>query len=173
MKLAGLVLAIVAAGSLVLAALVWRGPERGGIDDLYTLLFGPADLGPADPATLVRRSRPNDALACPPGSCQAPADIVMPVFAVEPDALRAAAVAALMAEPGAERVYAGIWSDEDRIVVRSRLMRYPDTVNLRVISLREGQSSLFLYSRSQIGYSDMGANRARLMRWIAALTAQP
>jgi uncharacterized protein (DUF1499 family) len=80
-------------------------------------------------------------------------------------------LAALMAEPGAERVYAGTWSDEDRIVLRSRLMRYPDTVNLRVISLGEGQSSLLLYSRSQIGWSDMGVNRARLARVIERLTA--
>jgi hypothetical protein len=176
MKLAGLVLSIAAVAALALAlalaALVWRGPEPGGIDDLYTLLFGPADLGPADPATLVRRSSPNDALACPPEACRAPADLSVPVFGVEPEALRAASVAALMAEPGAERAYAGTWSDEDRIVVRSRLMRYPDTVNLRVISLGEGRSSLFLYSRSQIGYSDMGVNRARLERVIERIRAR-
>jgi uncharacterized protein (DUF1499 family) len=154
-----------------LAALVWRGPEPGGVDDLYTLLFGPADLGPADPASVVRRSSPNDALACPPAACRGAVDLVAPIFAVEPDVLRAAALAALMAEPGAERVYAGTWSDEDRIVLRSRLMRYPDTVNLRVISLGEGQSSLLLYSRSQIGWSDMGVNRARLARVIERLTA--
>ncbi len=172
MKLAGLLLCIVVAGSLGIAALVWRGPEPGGIDDLYTLMFGPADLGPADPATLVRRASPNDALACPAGACRAPADLSVPVFGVEPEALRDAAVAALMAEPGAERAYAGTWSDEDRIVVRSRLMRYPDTVNLRVISLGEGRSSLLLYSRSQIGWSDMGVNRARLERVVGRIRAR-
>jgi uncharacterized protein (DUF1499 family) len=96
----------------------------------------------------------------------------MPVFGVEPEILRAAALAAVMAEPGAERVYAGSWSDEDRVVVRSRLMRFPDTVDLRSVSLAENRSSLLIYSRSQIGHSDMGVNRARLERVIGRLRAK-
>jgi len=53
--------------------------------------------------------------------------------------------------------------------VRSRLMRYPDTVVARIYGAGPGRSMLGLYSRSQIGYSDMGMNRARIERWLAAI----
>jgi len=33
----------------------------------------------------------------------------------------------------------------------------------------QGGSGLFLYSRSLIGWSDLGVNRARIDRWLAAL----
>jgi uncharacterized protein (DUF1499 family) len=61
---------------------------------------------------------------------------------------------------------------QDRFIARTRLMRYPDTINVRFHDLGEGRSSLSLYSRSQIGRSDFGVNRARLEGWIAELRRQ-
>ncbi len=52
-----------------------------GIERVWQALFGPPDLGPVDFTRLVRRSTPNDALACPAGLCPAAkADIETPVF---------------------------------------------------------------------------------------------
>ena len=58
---------------------------------------------------------------------------------------------------------------KSRFVQVTRLMRYPDTVDLEVIPVGENQSTLALYSRSLVGRKDFGVNRARLQRWLAAV----
>lgn len=165
--------ALVGAGALLL----WRGPEPGGIDDLYTAAFGPADLGPVDFASLSRRKTPNDALACPPDLCRGtPVDFVPPVYPVSGEALRRIVAEVAAQEPRTELVYSARWDEEDRYVVRSRLMRFPDTVVVRIVGRGESGATLAIYSRSQIGYSDLGVNRRRVERWldgIAARTARP
>lgn len=55
-------------------------------------------------------------------------------------------------------------------VVRSALMNYPDIVVAEAAAV-EGGTGLWLYSRSLIGYSDLGVNRARVMAWLVALEA--
>ena len=157
------------AGLGLLAMLVWRGPEPGGIDDLYARAFGPADLGPVEFETLVRRSSPNDALACPAGVCpRAGADLVPPVFGVNGPALRQA-LREIAAADGAELVYAETTGLTDRFVARTPLMRFPDTIDAMIVDRGPDAATLALYSRSQIGHSDLGANRARLARWLDAL----
>jgi uncharacterized protein (DUF1499 family) len=160
------------AGALAagLGVLVSRGSEPWGIDDVWSALFGKPDLGPVDFATLVRRSSPNNALACPPGICpKARADLESPVLAVEGDRLRRIVAETALSEPGTEILYQGRWEDQDRYLVRSRLMRFPDTVSTLVVGMGEGRSSVAIYSRSQIGYSDLGVNRARVERWLTRI----
>jgi uncharacterized protein (DUF1499 family) len=53
-------------------------------------------------------------------------------------------------------------------VVRSALMNYPDIVVAEAAQVAGG-TGLWLYSRSLIGWSDMGVNRARVMTWLEAL----
>jgi uncharacterized protein (DUF1499 family) len=55
-------------------------------------------------------------------------------------------------------------------VVRSALMNYPDIVVAEAAQVAGG-TGLWLYSRSLIGWSDMGVNRARVMTWLEALEA--
>ena len=55
-------------------------------------------------------------------------------------------------------------------VVRSRLMNFPDIVVAEVVA-RPGGAGLWLHSRSLLGWSDMGVNRARVGAWLAALDA--
>jgi uncharacterized protein (DUF1499 family) len=52
-------------------------------------------------------------------------------------------------------------------VARTRLMNYPDIV-VAEVAPTGGGTGLWLYSRSLIGWSDLGANRARIMEWLAA-----
>lgn len=152
--------------------LLWRGPEPGGIDDAYTAVFGPADLGPVDFETLERRASPNDALACPPDLCAAEPDIVTPTYDVPGARLREIVREVAAAEPMTELVYSAGYEESDRYLVRTPTMRFPDTVNVRILGAGPGRSQLALYSRSQIGYSDMGANRDRLERWLDAIAAK-
>ena len=76
--------------------------------------------------------------------------------------------AAILAEP---RVQALAAPSENhlRFVQRSFLMRYPDVVDVLVLPRGEARSTLALYSRSAVGHSDLGVNRARLERWLAAI----
>ncbi|WP_293858852.1 DUF1499 domain-containing protein [uncultured Alsobacter sp.] len=143
-----------------------------GIERVWTLAFGPPDLGPVDFSRLVRRTTPNDALICPPGLCGgARSDLPSPVFALSAPDLREKIRAVALAEPGAVQVAEAVSGRGDRYVVRTPLMRYPDTVDVLVLPQPEGKSTVALYSRSQIGRSDLGANLARLKRWLAALGA--
>jgi uncharacterized protein (DUF1499 family) len=150
--------------------LLWRGEEPGGIDDAYSLAFGPADLGPVDFAALVRTRAPHDALACPEGACgDARIDILTPIYPVPGDELRNIVRDVASRQPGTRIVFSARWAEEDRYVVRSQLLRFPDTVNVRILGAGDQGSTLTLYSRSQIGYSDMGVNERRLRTWLAAI----
>ena len=142
------------------------GPERAWS------VFGPADLGAVDFARLQRRNSPNDALAAPPGFAgTARADVTSPVFALDARALRAAMARALAAEESLQRVDVDARAGTERYVQRTRLLGFPDTIDVLYVDLPDDHSTLALYSRSRIGYGDLGANRARLERWLARLTS--
>lgn len=132
---------------------------------LWQTMFGSPDLGAVDFATLERRRTPNDSLACPADFCpRAKPDLEPPVYSVSAERLRSIAAEALAREPDTALLHSD--PNQDRYLVRTRLLRFPDTVNLSVIDLGEGRSTLALYSRSQIGRSDLGANQRRLRRWV-------
>lgn len=134
---------------------------------MWTALFGPADLGPVEFATLRRRRSPTDALFCPPDACPlATPDGVPPVFPVAGERLRAIVAEAALADPDTEIVFEERWAEHDRYVARSRLLRFPDTIDALIVGRGEGRSTIALYSRSRIGLYDLGVNRARLRRWL-------
>lgn len=60
----------------------------------------------------------------------------------------------------------------DRYVQRSALLGFRDTIVVRFFDLPEGKSTLAIYSRSQLGYSDLGVNRARIDHWLGKLAAE-
>jgi hypothetical protein len=134
---------------------------------------GPGGLPPAVPldfATLRLPPSPNTCLAAPPGATTEPHEAV-PLLPVSPDT----AWATLRAlGDGMERVWKiGEWPElrQAQWVARTRWMNYPDIVVGQVVPL-EGGAGLFLYSRSLIGWSDFGVNRARVLEWLGALRAR-
>lgn len=124
-----------------------------------------------DPLSLERTGRPNDFLVCPQGRCAAASDRAAPVLPV----------------PAAEqlRLWAEVVTASPRTTVlrvnetelllhaeqRSRLMRFVDTIVVRVLPVDDGGSTFAAYSRSELGHGDMGVNQARLEDWIARLEA--
>ena len=56
-----------------------------------------------------------------------------------------------------------------RFIQYTRLMRYPDTIDVQVLPAGDNQSTLAIYSRSLVGQKDFGVNRARVERWLASL----
>lgn len=152
--------------------LLWRGEEPGGIDDVYAMAFGPPDQGGVDFATLRRAGSPNDALACPEVICSTRIDIATPVYPVTGKELRMIVRDVARGQPRTQLVYSARWEEEDRFVVRSGLMRFPDTVNARIFGAGDEGSMLALYSRSQIGYSDLGVNEERIRAWLSEIEAR-
>jgi len=136
------------------------------------MAFGPPDQGSVDFTTLQRASSPNDALACPDTICVTRIDIVTPVFPVTGEELRLIVREVAREQPGTQIVYAARWEEEDRFVVRSKLMRFPDTINARIFGAGDEGAMLALYSCSQIGYSDLGVNEERIRAWLAAIEAR-
>lgn len=157
---------LIAAALLFAAAFLILGPER------IWAQFGPADLGNVDFATLTRRASPNDALACLPEVCAAKADVAAPVFAKPAAEVFRAIQAALANEPRLQQLEADEGQGTLRYVQRSRLMGFPDTINVKVVPAADGGSAVLIYSRSQLGKADMGVNRARVERWIGLIKAR-
>jgi uncharacterized protein (DUF1499 family) len=118
-----------------------------------------------DFATLVLPDTPNTCLLTP-SSAPGRGHLHRDPFPVTPqaafDAIRAVAA-------GQPRTYP-LAAYPDRLqaqwVVRSRLMNYPDIV-VAEVAPTGGGTGLWLYSRSLLGWSDLGANRERVMAWLA------
>ncbi|MGL4440287.1 MAG: DUF1499 domain-containing protein [Bosea sp. (in: a-proteobacteria)] len=149
---------------------IWRGDERFGIAFWWERLAGAADLGAVDFTGIVRSASGNDALICPPDLCgAAKTDGVAPVFLAPVARLRDAVRVIEVNDPDVFPLARDEAKVQDRYLARTRLLRFPDTISVRFIDLGNGHSTLALYSRSQIGRSDFGVNKARLAEWIRLL----
>ncbi|RLQ88309.1 DUF1499 domain-containing protein [Notoacmeibacter ruber] len=120
-----------------------------------------ADQGMYDFDAAQRSATDNDALGCTKGLCAEP-DVVLP----EPPDSAENAFARIERHIEADRSEVERVDDRSdityrRYVVRTPLMRFPDTVDLRWSP--EGWRAM---SRSLLGRSDLGANEKRLRQWF-------
>jgi Protein of unknown function (DUF1499) len=160
---------IAAATALILVG----GVVAYDLDATWALVAGPPDLGPVDFASVKPPASPNRYLACPQDLCPAgAADMTSPTFDMSAADLQRTARKAWAGEPNLTLVSGDEENHEDRYVQRSKIMRFPDTVAARFIDQADGKSSLALYSRSQIGRSDFGVNKARVLHWLDLVKAQ-
>jgi len=53
---------------------------------------------------------------------------------------------------------------------RTPLLGFKDSVTIEAMPLGEHRSTLALYSRSRVGYSDFGTNRRRARAWLREIT---
>jgi uncharacterized protein (DUF1499 family) len=166
-----LIAAVIGLCVLAIYAMI-RSPGEPVHDALYKLVFGTPDLGRVELRALKRSGSRNDAFAAPPGySRDTPPDLeTAPVsgtpddiFARVEDALRILGGSAALAE-------SAVTPDGPmrRYVVRTRWLRFPDTLTVQLIKSAEG-TGIALYSRSQIGSYDWGVNRKRINSIVAAL----
>lgn len=128
--------------------------------------------GPVNFQELERRDSPNDYLVCPDGLCKkAKPDRLSPVFPIPVKDLKARVDALLSNAPRTEIISAG---DTHVVAVqRSLIFRFPDTVDIAVIPVEQGKSTIAIYSRSRYGRSDLGVNGRRVEAWLEALAAPP
>ena len=121
--------------------------------------------------TQIRRARtPNDTLAAPAGITAARPDLPVPTYPLPAERLRAALRAVAEAEPrtALEAEHAAL--DQLVFLARSRLFGFKDRIEAQIVALPDGVS-LILYSRALSGGWDLGVNRRRVARWLAALEA--
>ncbi len=139
---------------------------------LVLLQRGAGGLAPAEPVAfdqLVLPASPNTCLVGP-ASYAGPKHLTQAPWPVAPAVLWATL----------NRVAAGMprtfklaeWPDrrQSQWVERSALVNYPDIIAAEVRP-DAGGAALLLYSRSLFGWSDLGVNKARAERWLAALDA--
>lgn len=151
--------------------LLEKRPYYGAYYGIAKLTGARMDFAAVDFTTLQRRTSPNDALICPAGHCpNARSDWPSRTYAMPPQELLARLIAIVLAEPRTRALPCDADRDDiARFVQYSRTMRYPDTIDIQVFPAGEGQSTLAIYSRSLVGHSDFGVNRARVERLLAAL----
>lgn len=118
-----------------------------------------------DPLSGASTGRPNEARILPPGA--AGEGIASPVFAMTPEALMRRFDAAALADARVTRLAGAPEALFATYVQRSAIFGWPDYVSVRAVEA-EGGAALAVWSRSRYGYSDMGVNRARVERWLAA-----
>ena len=164
--------------TVIMGTAVYVSKEESLLAAFYEMAFGSPDLGPFDFETAVRSTRPNTALACPKDFCKnAKVDFDPGVFEVSEEKLRDLFTTYVLSQPDVSPVYRHAQPGlptQDRYIQRTRLMQFPDTINVRFIPLTENSSTLAIHSRSQIGQSDLGVNLKRIKAWTdkAALQAR-
>ncbi|RYI99384.1 MAG: DUF1499 domain-containing protein, partial [Acetobacteraceae bacterium] len=138
------------------------------------MLFGRGAKGlpPAEPVDfgrLVLPPSPNTCLAAPAGMHPG-AHVTVPPLPV--DAATAWGVLRGLGETFPRTTLIQDWPERRQAqwVERSALVNYPDIIAAELVPLPEG-AGLYLYSRSLFGWSDLGVNRRRVDRWLAAFEA--
>ncbi len=125
---------------------------------------------PIDFKTLVRPGSPNTFLVLPAGfEAAAKADRESPVFAGSPEAALEAFKTVALAAPRTQLEREG--DGQIELVQRSAIFRFPDHITAQAVAV-EGGSALCIYSRSNVGHSDLGVNAKRLNAWLEAVAAR-
>jgi|tagenome__1003787_1003787.scaffolds.fasta_scaffold20680653_2 uncharacterized protein (DUF1499 family) len=173
MKALAIILVLLLIAGMIGYALLEKRPGYGAYYGLARLTGSRLDIGAVNFATLTRHATPNDALVCPAAHCpNAKPDAEPKHYPHAPGELLARLKAIALAEPGTRELYCGTGCDHTaRILQHTQLMRFPDTIDIEVLPAGDNRATLAIYSRSLLGRSDFGVNRARIARWLAALDA--
>lgn len=129
-----------------------------------------ADL--TDLAAVRPTGQPNCHLILPRGWGTGPAHRDSPIFPVEAPVLARAVAACLAKMPRTEIVAPAPDGLQFEAVERSRLFRFVDHMSVRAVPQGAGRSALALFTRSRVGYWDLGVNRKRATRLLAALESE-
>ena len=119
---------------------------------------------------LRRRSSPNQWLVGPADfRSDLTVDRVAAVFKTPAKTLAEKWVAVLKAQ--SRTIVLGVSDDGLSVEAqqRSALLRFVDVISFRAIPIDDESSTFVAYSRSNLGYWDVGVNQRRLTQWVDAL----
>lgn len=127
-----------------------------------------------DFASLIPPDSPNAWVVAPVGVIRGKADEEAPTFAVDAVRLAGAWRDVVAAEPRTTITAVSVDGLQIEAEQRSALFGFVDDISFRALPLAEGSSTLAVYSRSRVGYWDLGVNRSRVRSWLDRLqhTAQ-
>lgn len=130
-----------------------------------------ADLGFTDFDTLQPPDSPNNWLVAPADFAPSHPDETAPVFDVPAERLARAWVLVVKEQP---RTNVAVSEDGLRVEAeqRSAVFGFVDRISARFVPLGPDRSTLIAYSRSEVGYWDLGVNRGRLQDWLSILPAK-
>lgn len=122
--------------------------------------------------TLARPSSPNTYLVAPDGICaNAVPDRLLEPFPLGHREMFALMLEVIEAETGWDVVKSDAARGSVSFISTSKLMRYKDDVDVLILptDTEDTVCHLAIYSRSRVGYSDMGANRKRVLTMLERL----
>ncbi len=125
--------------------------------------------------TLERPKSPNTCLLAPAGLCEnAEPDRGSVRFSASSDTLFAACMTVIEAQKNWALTGADKTGGRLQFISTSALMRYKDDVDILLVPSPGDPDSieLAIYSRSRVGYSDLGANAKRVGTLLDALSQQ-
>ena len=131
--------------------------------------------GFVDFETLTRPGSPNTFLLAPSGQfSNAAPDEASPFFSVEPALLYEDVRTALEQDPAIRITSADPSAGRLVAIATTPLLRFKDDLDILVLPVDEtsgvaNTSTLAIYSRSRVGYSDLGANAKRVRSLVKKL----
>ena len=121
--------------------------------------------------TLKLTRKPNQFLVAPEGDCEnATPHQTSKVYDVPVQALHDAFRNVPKRQPRVEVLEERV--DGARFVQRSKLMKFPDFIDVQFLAMEDDKSTLLIYSRSKYGRSDLGVNKKRITEWLAELDSE-
>lgn len=142
-----------------------------GWQNIWKISFGAADMGDIEFTTFTPSRKPNHALICPQNYCKnAKRSKLAPIFKFNVATLKQKLFAIADASKNIKIVASDDENNTYRFVEYSKLMRFPDTIRVKLITTDDGGSTLAIYSQSQIGHGDLGVNAKRINNWLQQLS---
>jgi len=124
-----------------------------------------------DLANVKRHAKPNQYLVLPAGFGVEKPNETGPVFAASASALWDAWRKMITAQPRVRILEEMPDRHEMELYQRTPLLRFRDDVTVQIVPVNDTTASIAIYSRSRIGYSDMGTNAKRVKQWLSQLKA--
>ena len=119
---------------------------------------------------IQRSPKPNSAFFATQGlETVAEVDHVLPVYPLSAGSLFAKAIECWGDQKNTRLAERNDQNLQARFVCTTPLLRFKDDIDVEVVPISESEAGLILFSRSRIGYSDLGTNRKRLAHWVEQL----
>ena len=141
-----------------------------GVGIAFRLIGHDPAIWHVDPTIAERTGRQNDYVVAPSGTTQAKIDTVFQTTDLAPrdllflfDSIASNSARTIVVDGSVDALHI-------TYVQQSMIFGFPDYVSVKAIDA-EGGAGLVIWSRSRFGYSDTGANKARIDAWLAAMGA--
>lgn len=117
-----------------------------------------------------RPSSPNTAFIAPETvDTRAASDAAAPVFNLPVTELFSQALMLWSSMPRVKCVYSDVDAGRAAFVETTKLLRFRDDIYVEFVPIGTDASSVIIYSKSRVGYSDLGVNRKRVDHWLNVL----